>query len=553
MRLTLSRTLPLLLTSMLVACDRGPGASDEKGGTLFIASAGEPDFIFPPLAQTQAGRTISDLVFERLAEIGDSLNTVGTVGFTPRLARSWQWAPDSLSIAFSLDPNARWHDGRPVRANDVRFSFDLTRDPKVGSPNAELVANVDSVQVRDSLTAVVWYKRRTPEQFFEFVYQIPIAPEHVYGAIPRDGLRTAEVLRQPVGSGQFRFVGWLPQQRIELAADTTHYRGRPRLQGVTYVFSQDFDVSFNRLLRNEADFLEIVPPAQITRVSAESTLRLVRYPGLQTSFLVFNFRDPKRSGAAHPVLGDRAVRLALSAAVDRDALLRNVFDTLGTLAIGPMPRAHPAADPSLRIPAFDRARAAQLLDSAGWRLGADGVRTRNGRPLAFSILVPSSSAPRMSYSVLLQQQFRAIGARVEIEQMDFPTLMQRLGRGNFDAVLQSVGFDPSASTLRQYWGGSAAGNGGGNIGSYVNPAFDAALDSALVASDPATLRRGVLHATQLLADDAPAIWLYDVLTLGARTTRVQPAKLRADGWWAGLHAWFIPESERPAADDVAAR
>ena len=553
MRLAISCSLSTLLATSLIACGEGAdgprSSSDETpttGGTFIVATAGEPDVIFPALAHTQQGRHVSDQVFDRLAEIGDSLNTVGDAGFEPRLARKWEWAADSLSIAFELDPRARWHDGRPVRASDVRFSWAVSVDPKVGSATAGLLASVDSVQVRDTLTAVVWYKSVTPEQFFDFVYQVPIVPEHVYGAVPREGLRTADVMRRPIGSGRFRFAKWDAGQRLELIADTANYRGRARLDRVVYVLSQDFDASLTRLLAKEADFMENVLPDHAARLRADSALRVVRYPGLQTAHVLFNQR---KNGVPHPIFSDRAVRLALSMAVDRQAMLRNVFDTLGTLAVGPLPRAHPLADASLRIPSYDTLRAAQLLDSAGWRRGPDGIRTRNGRAFAFSILVPSSSKARSNYAVLLQEAFQRAGAKVTIESVDYPTFFQR-SNGQFDLAITGIGVDPSGSTLRQYWTAATAGKAGGNSGSYSNPAFESQLDSALDTRDPARMRATFGRAVQQIADDTPAIWLYDVLTMAAGHKRIRAANMRADAWWADLADWWIPDTEKLPRDKL---
>src|SRR5215467_7902034 len=134
---------------------RPPGAN---GGTLVFALYGEPISIFPPSVVDITGRLVQDQVFDRLAEIDQSLNTVGDKAFSPRLAQQWTWAPDSLSIAFSLDPRARWHDGKPVTASDVRYSVSIIKDTAFASPEAALVTNIDSVHVRDSLTAVVFFK-----------------------------------------------------------------------------------------------------------------------------------------------------------------------------------------------------------------------------------------------------------------------------------------------------------------------------------------------------------------------------------------------------------
>src|SRR5688500_17339797 len=185
---TASHPLPTMRTSLLAAslallsvgCDRGDVAADDDatGGTLVIVTAADAGTLMPPLIDDIQGRQVGDMVFDGLAAIGTNMNTVGDQGFTPRLARRWEWAADSLSVVFHLDPRARWHDGAPVRASDVRFSHQLYTAPAVASPHATVKANVESITVRDSLTAVAWYKRRTPEQFFQVTHQLQIIPEH---------------------------------------------------------------------------------------------------------------------------------------------------------------------------------------------------------------------------------------------------------------------------------------------------------------------------------------------------------------------------------------
>jgi peptide/nickel transport system substrate-binding protein len=99
---------------------------NDIGGTMVVAQPGEPATLLPPLAGLSIERQITDLLYDRLAEIGDDLNTVGDRGFRKQLADRWEWAADSLSIAFHLDPRARWHDGVPVRASAVRPSSSTT-------------------------------------------------------------------------------------------------------------------------------------------------------------------------------------------------------------------------------------------------------------------------------------------------------------------------------------------------------------------------------------------------------------------------------------------
>src|SRR5689334_5601124 len=107
------------------ACDLGSG---EK--TVVIAAGGDADHIVPPLWTSAQGIVYTDLMFEKLAEIGPGQNTVGDAGYEPRLAKSWQWSADSLQVTFSLDPRAKWHDGQPVRAQDVQFAWNVMSNPK---------------------------------------------------------------------------------------------------------------------------------------------------------------------------------------------------------------------------------------------------------------------------------------------------------------------------------------------------------------------------------------------------------------------------------------
>lgn len=544
------------MASALPACAERPGAGNagggDVGGTVIVTIPGaEPTPLLPPLSDDEISRLIVDQVYDRLATIGDHLNTVGDAGFTPRLASGWTWAPDSMSIAFGIDPRARWHDGRPVRASDVVFSFSVDKDPKTATQLTATLGNIDSVTARDSLTAVAWFHRRTPEQFYDFVYQLQVMPEHVLAGIPRESLRSSEVVRRPVGSGQFRFASWQPGQRIELIADTANYRGRPKLDRVVISFATDPGVSITQLLTGQADFFPNLPPPVLPQVDSSRNVRVVRYPGLAFTYLAMNLRDPKRPGAAHPIFGDRRVRRAIAMALDRQAMLQNVFDTLGVLGYGPFARA--LMDTTVAQIPFDRVHAAALLDSAGWNPGPDGIRAKGGRPLAFTLLVPTSSSFRMRYAVLIQEQLKALGARVDIESVDFSVFMSRsLGR-NFDAGLLTTGSDPSRAGIKQNWATQGITKGGQNVVSYSNPTFDATVDSAVATFDKAHSDALYHRAFQIIVDDAPAVWLYDVINLAGVHKRIRLPALRADTWWAGLADWWIPANERIDRDRIGLR
>lgn len=555
------RTALLALTwALTLACtgDRSggrAGGGDDRatpGGTLVVSTGADAVTFIPMYSDDIMSRSVVTLTYDKLAEIGHSLNTVGDRDFEPRLARRWEWSDDSLRITFHLDPRARWHDGRPVTARDVVLGWDITRDPRVGSSAGPLIADIDSVTAADSLTAVVWFKRRAPEQFYEMVYQVFPMPAHILGGADRAQLRAHPLATQPVGSGPYRLRRWERGATIDLAADTTYYRGRANLDRVIFTIAPDPATGVTRVLNGEADFWEVLRPPQLADVAKNPNLKTVPYQALQYGFLAFNLRDAASRARPHAVLADRGVRRALTMAVDRATLVRSVFDSLAVPGIGPFPRALGTADTTIRGIPFDLEGAKRLLDSLGWRdANGDGVREKGSRRLEFGIMVPTSSAPRMQFAVLLQEALKQAGAKVNIDAIDFTAMRGRLERRAFDSYLGVWATDPSPGGFRQTWttAGSRARDGS-NHGSYENPAVDAVVDSALRQFDPDLARRMMSRAYQLAVDDAPAIWLYEPRLHAVAHKRIRATNLRADGWWSSIPSWYIPAGERIPRDRI---
>jgi peptide/nickel transport system substrate-binding protein len=525
------------------------GAGGATGGTMIYAAPADAVDMFPPYVGDLVGRVVQDLIYERLAEIGPELQTIGDKGFSPLLAKSWTWAPDSLSIAFSLDPRARFHDGTPVTANDVRYSFKVFTDPKVGSTSAPLLTNLDSVSVRDSLTPVVWFKKRTPEQFYDVAYQILIMPEHVFGSIPAEQLHTSEITRKPVGTGRFRFAKWEPGVRIELIADTANYRGRAKLDRliITPVAPA---AATTQLLSGQADFMDVFPIDQAAKLDSSKASRPMVRPQASYAFMGMNQFDPKAKKNAHPLFSDVRVRRALSMSVDRVGMLHNVFGEVGRLGHGPFPMVFSYGDSTLHMPAFDTAAAKSLLDSAGWTVGKGGVRMKNGRPLRFTLLVPTSSIPRLKYGVLLQDQFRKLGVQVDLDQLDGGAMQARVQGYDFDAVVAGYTPDPSPSGAKQFWSTAGIGAAGQNVLRYSDRTVDALLDSVSSSLDATRLKAYSSRAFQKIVDDAPAIWLYDFVVVSAINRRITTAPMRVDEWWANLADWSIPPDKRIDRDQI---
>lgn len=548
----ISPRTPAIAILLLAAC-RGSDRDTSRThpSTLVMTLPADADNLLPPLSINETSAQVGAMLFEKLAEVGDSLNVAGDAGFRPSLADSWTWAPDSLSIAFHLDPKAHWHDGVPVRAADVVYSYRVNTSKDVGSSVGPLLAGIDSVTAPDSVTAVFWFHSRSLEQFLNAGSQIRVLPAHLLQNIPDSALKTAAFDRNPVGSGPYKFVRWVSGSTIEVVADSTFHRGRPKIERVIWSIAGNPDAAMLRLFSGEANFTELLRKQDIEQMGRHPNLKAVHYPSMTVFYVRFNERSRGWHGP-HPVFGDRDVRRALTMAIDRKRAVSTVFDSSAVLALGPFTSALSTYDPSLpRLP-YAPDSAAAILERRGWVMGRDGVRHKGGVPLQFSILVPGTSTQRQQMTVLLQDMLKRVGARMDIEHVDFPTMNARMEKHDYDAAFEGMSLDPTPSGIRQEWSTSAARAGGtSNTGYYSNALFDALIDSAVGSADPKVAVAQYRRAYATLINDAPAIWLYEGSTVAGMGTNVHPAHMRADMWWVHLAEWSIGDGPAAKSESVA--
>ena len=211
-----------LLICILPSPRAGPadrGAAGADGGTLVISTAGDAQGFLPPLTDNVTSAQVESQLFDKLAEPALALNTIGDQGFQPRLATRWSWSSDSLSITFALDPRARWHDGQPVTARDVRFTWQVYSDPAVGSVVAPLITAIDSVTVRIRSPPSTGSATAAPSSSSTRPSRCGSSRNMSSAPIPRAQIASRDFRRHPVGSGPFRFVRWDDRQTIVLEAN----------------------------------------------------------------------------------------------------------------------------------------------------------------------------------------------------------------------------------------------------------------------------------------------------------------------------------------------
>lgn len=539
MRIPLRRLVDAGLVVAVAGGCGGEPPSCDWCGTVVVATAGEAGTLFPPNARTQIDNGLIDLIFQRLAEIGPELNTIGDSGFSPALASSWSF-DDPLTIRFTLDERARWHDGLPVTAQDVVFTFDVYRDTLLSPTAMPRIGRIESVEALDGRTVVVRFRDEYAEQFFDAVYHMRILPRHILDSIPRERLAAHPFGRRPVGSGPYRFVRWEAAQFVELSADSSFSLGRPGIPRVIWRFTPDLNTALTQLLAGEVDVLEFLGgPDNIRRVAENERLRVIMYPTLYYGYVAFNLRDPERAERPNPLFADRRLRRALAKAVDREAIVGAVLGEMGSVAAGPLTETYSVWSDSIPQIEFDSAAARRELAALGWRdSDEDGVLDREGRPLKFDLLVPATSTPRVQSAQVIQDQLRRLGIRMNITTLDFGTIFDRGGRaerGLFDAVYGSWGGDPSPGTVAEVWttGGSA------NYGRYSNPRVDSLIRRAMSATSLAEAQPLWHRAIAAINDDAPAIFVYAAKFGAGVHRRFENVEFRPDQWTTTLWKWRV--------------
>jgi peptide/nickel transport system substrate-binding protein len=334
----------------------------------------------------------------------------------------------------------------------------------------------------------------------------------------------------------------LRDQFLELHADTSFFLGRPGMRRVIWQVTPDKEAALAQVITEQADVIEnLRSPQNIAQANGAPQLRIVEYPTSSYMYLQFNIRDPADHSRPHRLFRDRTLRRALSMAVDRETALRAVFGDYGEVSVAPVSKALSLWSPDLPRIDFDRARSIELLEGLGWRdSDGDGIRERHGEPLSFELLINFADANRRNAAIIIQDQMRQVGVDMQLPELEFNSLIERVLGGEFDMFFGFDSQDPTPTSIRASWG--TAGIGGGNFGAYSNQRFDSLMDQAITTFDPAGSRGLWYQALDEMVADAPAIWLFSPTSIMAIHRRIENVTVRPDQWASTIWTWSVPQT-----------
>ncbi len=533
----LARACFLLLVALpWTGCGSGP-APGAPGASVFpAAAAADGDSLTIPINSDPATLNfvsgtdayqalVARFVADSVVDEGENLEPV------PRLASSWEFSPDKKILTFHLRRGIRWHDGVPFTSRDVLFTYRKILDPATRA-RGDLLQDIREVTAPDDFTLRVVY--REPTVLALEAWKFPVVAEHL---LSRGDFMASPVHRSPVGTGPYRFVSWERGREIVLEANRDYFLGRPHLDRIILKIIPSRATQVQALLAGETDWSPIPPEEWEKRGKDPSFLRrfeVFEYPALYLYYIAWNERTP--------FFSDARVRNAMTLSLDRAGYLAKAYHSAGVVAATTFHPRQFGYDPSLSPLPFDLRRAADLLDEAGWRRNPAGSsRGRDGNPFRFEILIFQDPVHEQ-IAALLQEGLARNGVTMDIRVLDFPALLDRLQRHDFQAVLSGWSLTPDPDPTPFFHSDPELGPS--NYVGYADPEIDRLLVEGRHEFDPGSRREIYRRVQALLGRDQPYTFLFFPLqrvALDSRFRAVRPSvaasPLRP---FPGFLQWYVP-------------
>jgi peptide/nickel transport system substrate-binding protein len=448
-----------------------------QGGVLIQASGSDISTVNPVLSSDTTSGAVIAMIYEAMfVENPDTLEPVG------HLAEAWQVTNDGLTWTMRLREGVTWQDGEPFTAQDVKFSYDLYMNPDSNSPRvSDLQSKIESIEVIDDLT-ITFTLTFANADFALDVANYGIIAEHIWqdvapADVQNDPGSAGEDPARVVGTGPFMLQEWVVEDRTVLVRNENYWGGAPYLDQWIMRVTGDSTATLQALQTGDVDW-GTVPQASVSDLDG-TDVQVINYPTLNFTFYGGNLDAEKTT-----LFQDIEVRQALLYAMDREAMVEAILFGYGEVAVGTMPTLSWAYNPDgiEETYPYDPEKAAQLLDQAGWVMGDDGVRAKDGTPLAFEMYTTASNDIYPQYLVTFQEFWREIGIEMTPRPEPFPALVERITE-TFDFEAFLIGFSWGATPGQETMWACDSYPLGFNLVKYCNPELDEIMVEALSTLD----------------------------------------------------------------------
>jgi peptide/nickel transport system substrate-binding protein len=450
---------------------RASGAQTTSKTDLVVAQGSDISALDPHFSTSVHDISVSFNVFDNLVSRhrDDKLY--------PSLATEWKLL-NPTTWEFTLRSDARFHNGDPFTSADARFSIERTYDPKLKTQVATVFTTIDRIDTPDPHTVVFHMKSPDPLLPARLAfYGGQVVPKRYVEQVGQDGFNT-----RPVGTGPVRVVEWIKDNRVVLAASPDYWGGRIDASQVVFRAIPEVAPRIAALFRGEVDIITKLPPDHVDRVAKNPTTRVegALYAGLYALII-----DSRR-----PALDNPKVKQALSLAIDREAIVRDLWRGQGIVPNGPIPKGDNYYDESLPPIKYDPALARQRLREGGYQ----------NEPIYLESSTLTANDRAMSEVVV--QMWRDVGINIKLETLEFSVIMQKVR----EKSLKGIRWGDPTSTLRDpdgmMWRLLAPG---GLQANWRHPRFDELGNAARFSVDDDFRRRAYREMSQIMLEHLPWI------------------------------------------------
>jgi peptide/nickel transport system substrate-binding protein len=475
-------------------------------GTLRIATSLSPNTLNPILSTQQVEALVQAFAMDPLVAVDQNGRDVPILAAQVPTPENGGISRDGLAITYRLRHGVRWQDGAPFTSRDVAFTFHAIMNPATTVSTRHGYDQVARVDTPDPYTVVFRLKRPfAPASHTFFAHSDApyyILPAHLLERYP--DLNRVPFNSKPVGTGPFKVVRWIRGDRIEYAANDDYFLGKPKLRKIVVHLVPDENTIASEVRAHEIDWFSAATPRMYPQLKS--------IPEIDVRLVPMNASDAIMFNTTRSPVDDPNVRRAIGLAIDKPLLVREA--TFGTTvpATEDLPSFMWAFDPKAGTTARDLPKANALLDAAGWNRAADGIRFKNAKRFVMGLAYRTDSITDRNRGVLIASMLKDAGIEVELKGYTTSLLYGPAGAGiladgKFDAALQTwyAGSDPDDSTQLTC---DQIAPKGFNWARYCNAAMDAAQRTALSHYDRPTRKRAYATIEELLARDAPFVYLW---------------------------------------------
>ncbi len=522
----------LIIALSLAGCTPGGGGRTDK--VVRIAQWNPPTGMFhPELLTSDYDGNVADLIYETLVSFTPSFE------YEPALAASWDISDDNRSVTFHLQPEAKWHDGQPVTAEDVKFSLMFVGHKDYTGPrysNVSSIVGMDAwhtgaaddvagIEIIDEKTI----KITTIEPYGPFLYSIGgryVLPKHIWGAVDvATADQQRELLENPVGSGPFVFKEFVKDQYVATTANADYWGGKPKVDGVV-IQAVSQDTAQAQLIKGEIDIMDVSdfnPTAVQALEDAKVQLKTAGLVAVQ--YMGINHKMPE--------FQDKRVRQALAHAINRQSIVDDLLYGRGNVADNPLPKtiwAYPG-DEFIKHYNYDSAKAIELFKEAGYTY-ENNVMSKDGKLVKWTLKYPVGNKVREKAAELIQQNLKDIGIEVELRMMEFQTLSEAASSGDFEMFLMGMGTSFDADQLYIWGPGSTFNYSGWSSQKSLD-----LLNQGVSVVDIEERKPIYKEWAMYMNDEMPWIWLYNWDGGIAVTEDLQNVQFYAGGSYYNIVNW----------------